>query len=141
MLGIRLMDPSGSIVTGDPVTIEPTASLRAAARQLGDEWVGALLVQDHRGILGIVSERDVVRAMADGDDPDATRVDHVMTDDVASIAEGQPIAEAAEAMADNEIRHLVVLDDEEQPAGIISLRDIIAVLLEELRSEDPTPVP
>ena len=135
MLGVTLSDPIRSLVGVVVATIEPTATLRAAADVLTDEAIGLLVVKDPRGTLGVVSERDIVRALSEGADPDDDRVEDHMTDDLATLDADRPIADAADAMMAAQIRHLVVTDDGEL-VGLVSIRDVVSVVLEELRSTD-----
>lgn len=131
LLGVRLIDPIGSLTAGAPASVGSTITLRQAAEELASEWIGLAVVADHRGVLGVVSERDIVQALAEGADPDVARVIDVMTDDVASVPADATVAEAADVMTANEIRHLAVTEDGEI-AGVVSIRDIVGVMLEEL---------
>ena len=129
MLGIRLTDPVGGLV-GDPVaTIGPTATLRAAAEAMASDSVGLLVVVDTRGVLGVISERDIVTAVADGADLDDERVRDRIVDDIVTIDEGASVADAAATMAAAEIRHLAV-SRHGDIYGVVSVRDIVNVLLE-----------
>lgn len=129
MLGIRLSDPVRTLV-GDPVaTIGPTATLRAAAESMAADGVGLLVVVDTRGVLGVISERDVVNAVADGADLDEERVRDRLADHVVTIDEEATIADAAATMASAEIRHLGVTRDGDIH-GVVSVRDVVNVLLE-----------
>lgn len=135
MLGVRLTDPIGSLTAGEPTTVSPTLTLRGAAEMLAEEWIGLGVVADHRGVLGVVSERDIVRALAEGADADEERVIDVMSDDVAALDEEASILDAANVMAVNEIRHLAVRR-EGVIVGVLSIRDVVAVVLEELASSE-----
>lgn len=131
MLGIRLTDPVSGLV-GDPVaTIGPTATLRAAAEAMASDSVGLLVVVDTRGVLGVISERDIVTAVADGADLDDERVRDRIVDDIVTIDEGASVADAAATMAAAEIRHLAV-SRRGDIYGVVSVRDIVNVLLETL---------
>lgn len=129
MLGIRMTDPVRSL-TGAPVaTISPTATLRDAAESMVSDGVGLLVVVDPRGIAGVISERDIVSAVADGADLDLERVRDRTSDDLVTVDEGATITDAAATMATAEIRHLAVSRDGEVVA-VISIRDVVNVLLE-----------
>lgn len=130
MLGVRMQDPLRSIVAGAPAVVEPWVSLREAARGLTAETIGVLLAEDPRGLLGIVSERDIVRALAEGADPDAERVRDVMTYDVVKLDADDTIREAAIAMAEQEIRHVAVVEGQ-NVIGVVSVRDVLAVVIAE----------
>lgn len=106
------------------VSVSPDATLRRAADVLTVEEVGVALVQGREGFVGVVSERDIVRAIAEGEDPDDARVSDVMTFEVASIDETASLADAAAAMADGNIRHLVVRRCG-AVVGVVSSRDLV----------------
>jgi CBS domain-containing protein len=109
------------------LTITPGRSLREAARFLSEHNVGAAVILDpEQPGPGIITERDVVRSLGAGEDPDRELVrDHLTAD--AVFADGNwGLEEAADAMAREGFRHLVVLDGGEV-AGIISMRDIMHV--------------
>ncbi len=140
ILGIRMTDPVGALISGDPVNVLPNTTLRGAAGVLHEELVGALVVEDANGVRGIVSERDIVRALAEGADPDDTRVLDVMAEDVLAVDAGTGVADAARAMADNEVRHLVVMRGDTL-VGVVSMRDVLAVVLTEREQDLPTGSP
>jgi CBS domain-containing protein len=107
--------------------IAPHRTLREAARFLTENNVGAAVIVDpEQPGPGIVTERDVVRSLGAGEDPDSELIrDHLTS--TATFADGDwGLEEAADAMARGGFRHLVVVQDGEV-AGIISMRDIIHV--------------
>jgi CBS domain-containing protein len=114
-------------MTEDVLTITPGRSLREAARFMAEHNVGAVVIIDpeEQGP-GIVTERDVVRSLGAGEDPDRELVkDHLTAR--ATFADGDwGLEAAADAMASGGFRHLVVVDEGEV-AGIISMRDIMHV--------------
>ena len=114
-------------MTEDVLTITPGRSLREAARFMTEHNVGAVVIIDpEEPGPGIVTERDVVRSLGAGEDPDDELVrDHLTAR--ATFADGDwDLEEAADAMARGGFRHLVVVEDGEV-AGIISMRDLIQV--------------
>jgi mannose-6-phosphate isomerase-like protein (cupin superfamily) len=86
--------------------------------------VGAAVVEEQNGMVGIVSERDILRAVAGGRDLDVTRVDEVMTRDVVTVGPDWEVYEATAEMADHHIRHLVVRNGGDV-LGILSVRDVL----------------
>lgn len=121
------------VIRRGPVFVEPLATLRDLARVLDEEVIGAALVKGARhssGVVlaGIVSERDLVHAIADGKSLDRTRVMDLMTGDMATARPDEPILEAAKTMLDFEIRHLPVVDGDEV-VGVVSARDLLAALV------------
>lgn len=99
-------------------------ALKVAARRLVEEEVGALVVFGSRGVRGIISERDIVRAIYDDVDLDAVEVDEYMTEAPVSISQDSSMRRAVEKMDEYSIRHLVVLEDGD-PVGILSVRDVL----------------
>lgn len=106
----------------------PSDDVQTLARQMADRGVGALLVQGHAGELSIVTERDIVHAVASGDH--AWAVD-VMTRDVIEVASTTTIADAAETMRVAGVRHLLVRRDDDA-VGIASIRDLLGPLLDSI---------
>ncbi|MER5433065.1 CBS domain-containing protein [Streptomyces sp. NPDC002588] len=107
------------------LTIGPDHTLRQAAALMSARRVGAALVLDpDAGGMGILTERDILNSVGLGQDPDTERTHAHTTNNVVFAATTWTLEEAAEAMAHGGFRHLVVLDGGE-PAGIVSVRDII----------------
>jgi CBS domain-containing protein len=130
MLGIRPSDPIGTMVSTPVATVRPTATLREAARLLAADRVGLLVVIDHRGVRGVLSERDLVTAIADGEDVEVERVADYLVDDLVTVDEKVSVEEAARTMSEAELRHLTVAREGEV-VGVVSIRDVVAALLEE----------
>ena len=114
------------IMTTGVECARPAASIRDAAIRMRDLSVGSLPVCDHRDrLVGIVTDRDlVIRALAEGVDPQTTRVDEVMTSGVEYCFEDQDVAKAADLMKQKQIRRLLVLNREKKLKGIVSLGDV-----------------
>ena len=114
-------------MTEDVLTFEPGRTLRDAARFMSDHTVGAVVIMDpEQPGPGIVTERDLVRSLGAGEDPDKELVsDHLTANAVFADAEWD-LAEAADTMARGGFRHLVVIVEGEL-RGIISMRDIMHV--------------
>lgn len=109
----------------DVLTIEPARTLREAAREMTRHNCGAVVVVDpEQPGPGIVTERDVSRAVGNGKDPTKELVgDHVATN--ASYASPDwSLQAAAEAMRDGGFRHLVVIDGTDL-VGVLSIRDVV----------------
>ena len=114
-------------MTENVLTITPGRTLRDAARFMAEHNVGAAVIMDpEQPGPGIVTERDLVRSLGAGQDPDSEIVgDHLTSR--ATFADGDwGLEEAADAMARGGFRHLVVVSNGEVE-GIISMRDIIHV--------------
>jgi len=128
MLGISFHDPVHTLMASAVATIAPTATLRDAATSLAADGVGLLVVVDARGVRGVLSERDIVLAIADDHDLTEARVrDHASTD-LVTVEDSASILDAAAAMAAAELRHLAVTRNGEI-IGVISVRDLVNVLV------------
>ena len=114
-------------MTGASISESPAESLRNAAAVMWKRQTGSLLVMDGDQLVGIVTERDLMKAVARGDDLDATPVSTVMTRQVLTVEPETTVAQAARHMADRWIRHLPVMS-EGQLVGMISQRDLCKVL-------------
>lgn len=120
--------PIRELLTERLVDADPSTTLRAAAAVLDDENVGAVLVRDVRGIVGIATERDAIRALSDGADPDLARIDEYLSDDLVSIADTSSLRAAVDLMRRHEIRHVVVEEAGGALAGVVSMRSIVHAL-------------
>ncbi len=112
---------SRSIVGGDP-----RESLFQAAAEMRRHRISALAVLDGDAIVGIITERDFLRAIADGRRPDTTHVSQYMTPSPLTIEAGEPATKAADMMVKHRVRHLPVTD-EGRLAGFLSARDLLSL--------------
>src|SRR3954462_14460339 len=112
-------------MTEHVLTITPGRSLREAARFMNEHNVGAVVIVDpEQPGPGIVTERDLVRSLGAGEDPDDETVAAHLTADASFADVDWDLEKAADAMAAGGFHHLVVIDGGEL-AGIISMRDLI----------------
>ena len=114
----------GGIMHSPVVAVDEKTTLREAARTLRDADIGTLAVEDEEAIAGIVSERDVTRALADGADPDEVWVADVMSREPRYATGGDQVSTALDVMLVAGIRHLPVLEEGEL-VGIVSMRDLV----------------
>jgi len=110
------------------VTVGPMQTLREAARLMARHRVGSAVVQDAEQLVGILTERDVLKAVADGAECEGASVQEFMTSDVVTVGPDWDLIEAAGEMARRRIRHLVVYDGG-QLLGVLSVRDVLPALL------------
>lgn len=109
------------------VAVGPRASVRDATVLMNDHGIGSLLVVEGRRLVGIFTERDVLRRIvAEGRPPDATRVGDVMTTDVVCASPSTSIEEVAELMRRRRVRHVPVVDADDEVVGLVSIGDINA---------------
>jgi CBS domain-containing protein len=117
-------------------TIEPEATVLAAAELMNQHRIGCLLVCEGTRIHGILSERDILqRVVAARRDPSTTTVAEVMTVHVIFASPDMPIEQAQRIMMEKRIRHLPVVSGDGQLCGMISIGDLNAW---EARSKDAT---
>jgi CBS domain-containing protein len=114
------------IMTEAAVTDRPDDSLEAAAKKMWEQQTGSLLVTDGEELVGIVTERDILRAVAT-ETPLDTPLSAVMSKDLITVDPGASIREAARIMTERWIRHLPVLDGGKL-VGIVSQRDLSGLL-------------
>jgi len=121
---------------GDIVCIEPTADLAAAVKLLSTHRIGAVLIRGAGGRLaGILSERDIVRALSDhGASALALPVGQAMTREVATCSEDDTVASIMERMTTGKFRHMPVIANGEL-TGLISIGDVVKQRVEEIESE------
>jgi CBS domain-containing protein len=120
----------------DVFTIEPDATVAVAVAVLGERHVGALIVSsDGTTVAGIVSERDVVRRLAElGPAVLDHPVSSVMTPDVVTCTPAATTEDLMGIVTERRIRHVPVLDDD-RLAGLVSIGDVVAARVRELEEE------
>ena len=105
-------------------------SLRRLSVILTEESVGAAVVRDTHPP-ALVSERDVVAALAEGADPDGTFARDVMTEDLVVATPGDALLDVATRMLANEVRHVPIVEDG-VVVGVVSSRDLLRALVEQV---------
>lgn len=114
-------------VSGRIVVLRPDATVMQAARAMEENGIGAVLVGDRSGLVGVVTDRDIaLGAFANRADPAATRLESIMSDSVVCLPCDASAQEAVEAMAAHGVRRLPLVDREERPVGILTLDDLLA---------------
>jgi CBS domain-containing protein len=127
-----ILDGKGREVT----TLEKAATLTEAAQTLARFKIGAVVIIDQKGaILGILSERDIVRAIAEGGETAFSRpVSAYMTTKVVKCRESNTVNEVMEIMTNGRFRHLPV-EHEGKLDGIVSIGDVVRKRIEEVERE------
>ena len=121
---------------GDVAIIEPTADLNAAVKMLAERHIGAVVIlgADHR-VIGILSERDIVRALAErGSNALTEPVSQVMTREVKTCSEDDPVGGLMEQMTTGKFRHMPVVK-QDKLIGIVSIGDVVKSRVEEIDQE------
>jgi CBS domain-containing protein len=111
------------------LTVDPRSSLRRASKVMTDRGVGCAVVIQNETVAGIVTERDILHALANDQDVNETTVEQVMTKNVVSGEPGWEIEQAVRVMSEHGFRHLLVMELND-PVGIVSLRDLMDAMLE-----------
>ena len=123
-------------MSSDVLTVEPDQSMQEAARRMAERNVGSAAVVDlRRPWPGIVTERDVLDAIADGTDPKAEPVSAHETVKVVIASPEWPLERAAETMIRGHFRHLMVVEGR-RPVGMLSMRDIVRLWVKSGRHPD-----
>ena len=107
------------------VRTSPGDDLRSLAVALTGARTGLGIVDVEGG--GVITERDVLRAIADGTDLDAARVGDWMTPDPVAVERTTPLGDACDLMIERGVRHLLVRDGGEL-VGVLNMRDVVGVL-------------
>lgn len=128
-------------ITEDLVLVNPGDTVAALCQQLEAHRVGSALVVDGGTLVGIVTERDVVRAVAQGEDADRCAVSDYMTASPLTIYDESTMEEAAHEMITNRIRHLPVVDSQNQVLGMLSIRDIVRWTVAQAKREEIEALP
>jgi CBS domain-containing protein len=118
------------------VSVSPTDSVLAVARTLTERGIGAALVRDAAGgILGIISERDIVRGMANqGQGTTQLPAERLMTHDLVTVTPHTRVTEAMELMTRHRVRHLPVLENGGL-VGLVSIGDLVKARIDEAEHE------
>jgi CBS domain-containing protein len=113
------------------LSVEPQTSLAEVAKRMRQEDADSAAVMSGSRLLGIITERDLVRAIADGLNPQQAKADVVMSGDPATVTGDEEVAVVAVKMMRLGIRHLPVVDQQGKPVGLISARDLVSLLEQE----------
>ena len=118
------------------VTVDPTSTLRRVSQVMTDRGVGCAIAIEKEHVAGIITERDILHAVAQERNVDTTTVGDVMTREVVSGEPGWDLLKAVKTMTDGGFRHLLVMEMDD-PVGIVSLRDLMDTMAEMVPSQTP----
>jgi CBS domain-containing protein len=119
----------GDVMLKALLTVEANDSITDAATRMSERSVGAALVLTNGRISGILTERDVLRAVATGQ-VEGTKVAAWMTRDPETVGPSESTTRAGEIMIRGAFRHLPVVGDGGEPLGIVSIRDLVRITLD-----------
>jgi len=123
------MTTVGEVMSRNLLTVDPVTTLHEAAAHMSERGVGAVLVLSGESVSGILTERDVLRAVATGG-VEGTHVAAWMTRDPETVDISEATGQAAAVMIHGGFRHLPVLDGG-KPVGIVSIRDLMRVVVDD----------
>ena len=132
---MRVSDVLSSKGSGEIYSIRPDATMTELLDALAEHNVGAMVVShDGTSMLGIVSERDVVRKLRDFDEPRSVTVEQIMTTDVRVCAPDDSFGSLMAVMTEHRVRHVPVLDGETL-VGVLSIGDAVKYRMDQLEFE------
>jgi CBS domain-containing protein len=116
----------GDVMTRSLLAVEPAATVGEAATLMGERRAGSALVMEGDRLLGIFTERDIVRALGQHFDAAGHAVSEWMTQDPVTVPPETPVRQALEQMIQGGFRHLPVVEDD-AVVGVVSMRDLSAL--------------
>jgi CBS domain-containing protein len=119
------------LITRAILTVKKTDTLRAAAVAMMERGVGSAVVITDGKPSGIITDRDALRVIARGDDPNLISVGDCVKRILKTVTGSIDIVDAASLMRETGFRQLVVIDEHGNLAGVFSMRDLVVGLLEE----------
>lgn len=120
------------LINRDIVTVGPAHTLAEAALRMHQHGVGSAIVVTDDGRPGIITERDLLRAIAEGADTTTVPVETYMTTSAMTATASWDAREAAAAMLHGGFRHLVIVDRGGRVEGVLSIRDLFEEFMEHL---------
>lgn len=124
--------PVGELGPDDVVTEERDATLTDIAGTFESENVGAVVIAEDDEPVGLVTDRDVALAVADGDGVSERSVEDVMTGDPVTLREDEEAIEIARTVGEHNVRRIPVVDDDEKLASIVTVDDLVSTVGEQL---------
>lgn len=110
------------------LSVDPNTKLADVAREMRMNDQDSVAVMDDGMLVGIITERDLVRAIADGVNPKEAAAALIMTVDPATVTADEDVSVVAVKMMRLGIRHLPVVNDKDEPVGLVSARSLVGLL-------------
>jgi CBS domain-containing protein len=120
---LAAMTSVADFMTKDVLAVAPEDTIGEAAQKMVEEGVSSVVVSDFGRLIGILTERDLTRAVAGRTHSSEARVREWMTADPVTVSESTPVEEAARIMLDQGFRHIPIVEGE-RAIGIVSIRDV-----------------
>jgi CBS domain-containing protein len=112
------------IMTSDVLDVDPAETLQAAAQAMKERKASSVLVTEDGYLIGILTERDMVKAVAEGIDTEISHVRDYMTPTPIAVNPETTVEEAVAIMLEHSFRHLPVVTGERELKGVVSIRDL-----------------
>jgi CBS domain-containing protein len=120
----------------ESITVPPQTTVADAIQIMLDRRVGSVVIVEAKRVLGIFTERDVLRKLAlSGRDPKAIAVSELMTAPAITVEPKITPAEALATMLEHHFRHLPVVDDRGRLRGVLSIRNLLQEMMEKYRHQ------
>ena len=120
------MPTLADVMRAEVIEVAPEDTLGEVAERMSAVNVGAVVVKDYGRLIGILTERDMLKAMAARVHTSEARVRQWMTADPLTASTEMDVEEAAQVMLEHNFRHLPVVDDSGLVVGLVSLRRVVA---------------
>jgi CBS domain-containing protein len=120
------MPQLSDVMRSDPIEVAPEDTLGEVAERMSAVNVGAVVVKDYGRLIGILTERDMLKAMAARVHTSDARVREWMTEDPLTATAEMDVEDAAQVMLQHNFRHLPILDESGAVVGLVSLRRVVA---------------
>jgi len=141
--GSILQEPLSALRLQRPICISPEAPVGDAIRLMNEKRIGALMVTTDSRLVGIFTERDVLKKVVGGGISTEARVREVMTPEPCCLHEDAAIVYALKLMHEGGFRHVPLLDDDSRPVAIASVKDVVEYVVglfaKELATAPPEP--
>ncbi|HZJ52317.1 MAG TPA: CBS domain-containing protein [Actinomycetota bacterium] len=125
-----------TLINRSVVSLEPSRSLRLAAERMAEHGVGSIVVASEGEAPGIFTERDLLFALAGEADPNTSAIESYMTKNAFTLAPSVDAVQAATRMHGEGFRHLIVINDDHTVAGVLSVRDLLGAVLEQISEKN-----
>ena len=113
------------VMTSNPSTVEPDKTVVEAARIMKQEDAGVVPVTENGRLTGMVTDRDIaIRVVAEGKDPESTKVTEIASTDLVTVDPQQGLDEALRLMAKHQVRRLPVVEEDGRLVGVVAQADV-----------------
>lgn len=127
---IILATPVSELMAHDPLVVESDASVVSAVNAMNEHRTGCVLVQNHGKLVGILTERDLLRRVIFRENNRTWTVDKVMTPSPSTLPPTASVAFALNKMSLDGYRHIPIVDENGRAIGVISVKDIVRLVVD-----------